>query len=170
MAKSNKQKPVAKKPEKPVKKPQENSSVVPEVQGKELLSWRVHPLLEQKRKGTILVLSSIGFLGLVAYAGFELVYILVSAIIIVGAFGSFVLPSTYVLTDQGIKFRNGANILERKWTAFGSYQVYADGIQLFYKGKGLRERILRGIFVYYGEQPDKVKEIIKQHIAPKEPA
>lgn len=167
MAKSSKKKPAAKKPDSPVGKPQVKQGSAPAVQGKILLSWRVHPLMQQKRKGLILTLSSLGFLALIA-SSYEFAYVVVSAVMIIGAFGSFVLPSNYILTDQGIRFQNGMNNLERKWSAFGRYQVYPDGIQLLYKGKGLRERVLRGIFVYYGDQPDKVKEIIKEQMTPKE--
>lgn len=132
--------------------------------GRELISWRAHPFMLEKRKSAILVSSTLAFAALVWYA-YDLISAILTLVICVGAFAGFVLPTDYKLTEVGMQSKNGFNKVTRKWTAFANYHTYSDGIQLMYHQRSLRERILKGVFVYYGEaDAERIKDIITQYV------
>ncbi|HBK85443.1 MAG TPA: hypothetical protein DDZ53_05370 [Firmicutes bacterium] len=119
--------------------------------GEVLLSWKVRPYLLEKRKAAILVISTLLFSALVWYA-FDLSAGLLTLVICLGAFASFLLPSDYQLTEKGLRVKSGINApVFRKWRAFKDYRVFPDGINLIYHPRQIRERLLKAQFVYYGD-------------------
>ncbi len=141
----------------------------PATSGKEdgnvLLSWTVRPYRQEKGKLAIVIISTLAFCGLVWYA-FDLFSAIFALLVCFGAFSSFLLPTDYRITEEGIRTKNGFNsAVYYRWSAFSSYHFYPDGVQLMYQQRHLRERIRKGQFIYFGEaDAERIKEIIAERV------
>jgi hypothetical protein len=129
--------------------------------GEEIISWRAWPLVEQKRKAVILIVSTIAFAVLIRII-FDWYSMLLALGISFIAYSGFVVPSSYTIAEYGIKYHNWITHATRLWDDFADYQVFSDGIQLNYYRQRVRDRLLRGIFVYYGsEDPEQIRTLIE---------
>lgn len=147
-------------------KPERAKSQTPVDQGKVLMSWEARPYLMEQRKTAILLISTLLFSALVWYA-FDVFGGILTFAVSIGAFSSFLFPSRYQLSEKGLQVKTGINApVFRRWTAFKNYRVFPDGVHLNYHQRQIRERILKGQFVYYGEaDATAIKQIIIEHMA-----
>lgn len=98
--------------------------------GEELLAWTVSPMQRDPRKAKIFIASSLGFLALVYAAYWDLRWVAFAALLMVGAFNSFIFPSRYRLTTIGVEQRAGLAYFFKPWTAFLKVVKFKDGVQL----------------------------------------
>lgn len=135
--------------------------------GKVLLSWRAQPYAEEKMKTVILIVSTLLFGRLVWYA-FDIYAGILAVMVSLGAFSSFLLPSSYVLYENGLEVKaNVNNPVFRRWIAFTSYHIFPDGVQMMFGKRRVRDRLMKGILVYFGDaDADLVKQIIIEKMAP----
>lgn len=132
--------------------------------GDELLKWSVIPLLHQQKKGIIFGVSTLAFAALVWYAA-GLVYSVVAVAISLGASSSFVLPTTYRLCENGVEIRTAASSTIRKWAVFRKYYSAEDGVLLAYYQRSVREKVARGLFLYFGEMDSRqITDILDDRI------
>lgn len=157
---------MAKAPEKKKQegKPEKATSQTPD-RGKVLMSWEVRPYLLEKRKAAILIISTLLFSALVWYA-FDLFAAILTAVISLSSFSSFLFPNHYQILEKGLQVKTGLNApVFRRWTAFQNYRFFPDGVHLAYKPRQIRERILKSQFVYFGDaDADEVREIIAKYM------
>lgn len=133
--------------------------------GEELLAWTVSPMQRDPRKAKIFIASSLGFLALVYAAYWDLRWVAFAALLMVGAFNSFIFPSRYRLTTIGVEQRAGLAYFFKPWTAFLKVVKFKDGVQLSH-GKGkMRNRLNPGMFVYFGEDnSNEIIEVVEKYI------
>jgi len=133
--------------------------------GEVLMSWEARPYLQEKRKTAILLISTLLFSALVWYS-FDLFAGVLTFAISISSFSSFLFPSRYRLFDKGLEVKTGINApVFHRWTAFKDYRIFHDGVHLNYRPRRIRERILKSLFVYFGDADgEAIKRIIKEHM------
>ncbi|MDP3058640.1 MAG: hypothetical protein Q8N36_04215 [bacterium] len=158
MSKKATKPPIAKPQTKP---PNPSTTIV----GETLLEWTAMPYKYNRKKTAWLVVAIVAFPLLVYWSSRDFVYSLIAAMVLMGAFVGFVLPTSYVVTTEGIFYKDVFNKAFKKWDAFKRYTKYDDGLQLWFSQSQMRERLLRGIFVYYGSgNQQEVLAIIDKYV------
>ena len=135
--------------------------------GEELMVWRAHPFVTDTRKAVIFSISSLAMAAFVATILREntVWWFLFSMAVILGAFNNYVFPSNFKMTTKGIELKNGMNLIFKPWNSFPNYTHYDDGIMLWYKQRGLRERLFKGIMLYYGNgDKEQIDEAVERYM------
>lgn len=127
--------------------------------GEELLAWSVIPMQREPRKAKILIASTLGFLGLVYYVSYwDLLWVGIAALLILGSFNSFIFPARYRFTTEGVEHKAGLSRVFKTWSSFARLVKVDDGIMLSHGRSKLRNRLNPGLFIYFGD--DNSKEVI----------
>ena len=132
-----------------------------------MLSWTVHPLVENWRKSILLgVFLTLLFIGI--YWGFQSIYIaLLSAIFLLGSLYKYFLPFHHHCEADKIIITSCCYRLERPWDTFRSFYVDGNGVLLSPFARPTRLENFRGVYVRFGKHsPEEVVDFITRKISP----
>lgn len=117
------------------------------------ISWTVHPLVENWTRSVILGLFLV-FLFLCLYWGFRSIPIaLLSVIFLIGSLYKYFLPFLHQCEADRLVISTCCYRLTRRWTAFRSFYVDANGVLLSPFSKPTRLENFRGVYVRFGKHP-----------------
>lgn len=121
----------------------------------EKLAWRVHPLVENWKRSTLLFLFLCALL-LIVYWGFPSPFIVfLSALFLFGSLYKYFLPFHYECEAEKLVVTACCYRSERPWTAFRSFYVDANGVLLSPFAKPTRLENFRGVYVRFGKYPSE---------------
>ena len=132
-----------------------------------MLSWTVHPLVENWRKSILLgVFLTLLFIGI--YWGFQSIYIaLLSAIFLLGSLYKYFLPFHHHCEADKLIITSCCYRLERPWDTFRSFYVDGNGVLLSPFARPTRLENFRGVYVRFGQHsPEEVVDFITRKISP----
>ena len=132
-----------------------------------MLSWTVHPLVENWRKSILLgVFLTLLFIGI--YWGFQSIYIaLLSAIFLLGSLYKYFLPFHHHCEADKLIITSCCYRLERPWDTFRSFYVDGNGVLLSPFAHRTRLENFRGVYVRFGQHsPEEVIDFITRKISP----
>ena len=132
-----------------------------------MLSWTVHPLVENWRKSILLgVFLTLLFIGI--YWGFQSIYIaLLSAIFLLGSLYKYFLPFHHHCEADKLIITSCCYRLERPWDTFRSFYVDGNGVLLSPFARPTRLENFRGVYVRFGQHsPEEVIDFITSKISP----
>jgi len=132
-----------------------------------MLSWTVHPLVENLRKSILLgVFLTLLFIGI--YWGFQSIYIaLLSAIFLLGSLYKYFLPFHHNCEADKLIITSCCYRLERPWDTFRSFYVDRNGVLLSPFAHRTRLENFRGVYVRFGKHsPEEVIDFITRKISP----
>ena len=132
-----------------------------------MLSWTVHPLVENWRKSILLgAFLTLLFIGI--YWGFQSIYIaLLSAIFLLGSLYKYFLPFHHHCEADKLIITSCCYRLERPWDTFRSFYVDGNGVLLSPFARPTRLENFRGVYVRFGQHsPEKVIDFITRKISP----
>ena len=132
-----------------------------------MLSWRVHPLVENWRKSVLLgVFLTLLFIGI--YWGFQSIYIaLLSATFLLGSLYKYFLPFHHHCEADKLIITSCCYRLERSWDTFRSCYVDANGVLLSPFAHPTRLENFRGVYVRFGKHsPEEIVDFITNKIPP----
>lgn len=156
--------------EKPASKGLGTISSGPEIRGEKLLEWSGNPWKTRWKKLAALLFV---YVLMVAVANWiapkEVVLLFVLPIMLVASSAPHLFPSRYILTTEGIYWQNFVSKTFKPWLAFSKIGYYEDALELLYNPASVRNRILRGIIVYYDANQDEVKATVKRLWAEHQP-
>lgn len=132
-----------------------------------LLSWKTS--LRQRRPKTFAmgILASALGLGLV-WVGFpgEWNFLVLAAMMLVGALGSLYFPTRYTFSNQKVYQQVLSSKDSYPWRDFDSYRVDSDGVYLHLEPRDLRLRYLKGVMVYFSPtNRDEVLDVVRRHLS-----
>ncbi|MFO7941881.1 MAG: hypothetical protein R6U92_04465 [Bacillota bacterium] len=131
------------------------------------LSWSVHLARMKPRKALKAGIIATVFLALLYWGDGHVIMLLVATSALVIALNSFIFPLRYRLDQRGVTLKTILGTQEYRWRRFDTYGFHDDCLELPFKGRGIRSRILRSVYLYYPED-EKTKEAIvafaKRHV------
>ncbi|MFP4201264.1 MAG: hypothetical protein ACOCVQ_02645 [Bacillota bacterium] len=136
----------------------ENSGV--DANGGEELRWSVHLARMKPRKALKAAFIAIVFLALLYWGDGQILMLLVATGALVIALNSFIFPLRYRLDDRRVTLRTIIGTQEHRWRRFDTYMFHDDCLELPFKGRDLRSRILRSVYLYYPEDEETKKAIV----------
>ncbi len=135
----------------------------PEIKGEQLMEWSGNPWRTRWKKLAALLGVYVLMVAVANwFAPNEIVLIVLLPIMLVGSSAPHLFPSRYILTTEGIYWQNFVSKTFKPWIAFAQIGYYEDALELFYNQASVRNRILRGIIVYFDDNQDEVKATIKR--------
>lgn len=136
------------------KRPHIANSISEKVQDKEI-SWQVHPLVENWKRSTVLVLFLVLLLAIL-YFGFQSIAVLLfSAFLLIGPLYKYFLPFNYHCGTENLVVTACCYKLERPWSTYRSYYPDKNGVLLSPFAKPSRLENFRGIYVRFGKHPSQ---------------
>ncbi len=128
------------------------------------LKWIDHPL-RKSRKNLLLVIFFIILAPAVVYFSTRSIFFLVlSLIFLLGSLSTFFLPTTYELTQDGIKVKFFFNTRKMEWGKYRSFYVDKNGVLLSTFDKPSRLENFRGLYIRFNQNKDEVVNFIQQRI------
>ena len=130
-----------------------------------LKEWIVHPLKENWKKSTCLILFLLSFC-IAIYLAFQTsFYVILSAVVLFGSLKAFFLPVKYALYSDKVTIHSFFSKRSKPWTAFHSYYVDKNGILLSPFETPSRLENFRGVYIRFGNI-DKMEiiDFIKQRM------
>lgn len=117
------------------------------------LSWKVHSFVENRTKSVLLLLFLITILSII-YLSFEsIVYLFLSACILIGPLYKYFLPYNYHCRSDRLTISTCCSNTEHLWSTFRSSYTDKNGILLSPFSKPTRLENFRGIYVRFGKHP-----------------
>lgn len=132
------------------------------IRGDILLKWSKHPLKETPKRSALVILSMIVFIGLIIWIETTPLLVVLAIFLIVSSTAGYLFPNRYLFTTEGIYYNNIITDSFRSWRRFRRFTVYSDAVYMHFSKRGLRNRIARGILVYFDNNRDDVVRIIEQ--------
>ncbi|MBX6350861.1 MAG: hypothetical protein IRZ11_05065 [Clostridia bacterium] len=127
------------------------------------LSWTVHPIVKDPRRGLLLALAFLLiWIGSDAILGPEGLVLAVVATVVPMA--HYLFPNEYRLSEEGAAVRVVVGSGVKPWETFVGYTVYPDGVLLAYDPAILRNRITKGVFLYFDGNRDEVVRFVERHL------
>ncbi len=149
--------------EKPVTKLANGMGGGPEIRGEHVLEWSGNPWKTRWKKLSLLLGIYVLMVAVANwFAPNEVLLMFLLPIMLVGNSAPHLFPSHYILTTEGIYWRNFVSKTFKPWIAFAQIGYYEDALELLYNPATVRNRILRGIIVYYADNQDEVKATVKR--------
>lgn len=135
----------------------------PKIQGEQLLEWQGNPWKTRWKKLAALLAIYVLMIAVANWvAPNEIVLLIILPIMLVSGSAPHLFPSRYILTTEGIYWQNFVSKTFKPWIAFSQIGYYEDALELFYNPASIRNRILRGIIVYFDDNQDEVKATVKR--------
>ncbi|MDP2871543.1 MAG: FHA domain-containing protein [Bacillota bacterium] len=133
------------------------------------LEYTVHQLVQQRRRGTIIVAALVAFFGVMWFFIIpgNTFMMAISLLIILGSVSAFLFPVHYKLTDAGVEIRGVLLRDSKKWTRFERYVIYPDAVQLLVSQRSLRGRVVKGSLVYFRDNRDEVLAVVREKLGDK---
>lgn len=128
------------------------------------MNWKVHPLVDQGAKAVLLVLIVVAVLVLVRMTEPELMWTVLSGVVLIVSLARYFFPTTYILDERGITIRFLGIEQHRPWTQFRSHYVGRTGVLLSPFGKPHRLESFRGHYMLFGDNREEVVEFVRTHI------
>lgn len=132
----------------------------------EQFEWVSHPVKESVKKN---IIAGIGVLVILA-GGFIWLYIpgvLLGLIIILLTLTPYFLPTKYIISERGVEVHYMFQKKMHKWDMFRSYYDDENGILLSPFRRPSRLENYRGLYVRYGNNREKVSELIEHYMTDK---
>ncbi|MGB9597901.1 MAG: hypothetical protein ACPL7B_16575 [Candidatus Poribacteria bacterium] len=99
------------------------------------------------------------------YLSFDsLTFLFLSVVFLFGSLSSFFLPTTYILSDEGITVKSVFRKSTRNWCYFKSYYPERKGVFLSPFSQPSRLENFRGLFVRFNNNRTEVIEFVKQKL------
>ncbi len=130
----------------------------------QVLKWIDHPLKKSKRNLFIVIIALILVPVIVFVATNSLFFVLLSIIFLLGSLSTFFLPTTYELSENGIKVKFFFNTRQMEWGKYRSFYVDKNGVLLSPFEKPSRLENFRGIYLRFNQNKDEVINFIKSKI------
>ncbi len=128
-------------------------STVSEDSDPEQISWTVHPLVENWKRTIVLLIFLLSILAIIFISFKSILYLLLSAILLIGPLYKYFLPFHYCCGIEHIIVTACCTKNERPWSDFRSYYVDKNGVLLSPFAKPTRLENFRGVYVRFGKHP-----------------
>ncbi len=130
-----------------------------------MLSWTVHPFVENWRKSVLLGLF-LALLLFFIYVGFQSIYVAVlSAIFLIGSLYKYFLPFHHQFEADRLVITSCCYKMERSWETFRSFYVDVNGVLLSPFAHPTRLENFRGVYVRFGKHsPEEIVSFITSKI------
>lgn len=130
----------------------------------QVLKWIDHPLKKSGKNLLIVVLFLVIAPTVVFFSTRSIFFLLLSIIFLLGSLSTFFLPTTYELTENGIKVKFFFNTRKMEWGKYRSFYVDKNGVLLSPFEKPSRLENFRGIYLRFNQNKDEVVNFIQQRI------
>ena len=128
------------------------------------LSWRVHPLRQESAARTTCLLALIFAVSAMAAWSLEhILFGLISLVVLALSMARYLLPTDYVVDDQGVTTKNLGVARRLTWRQINRIDVHADGLFLSPFRVPSRLDGFRGLFVRYADNQAQVAVAIDDH-------
>lgn len=117
------------------------------------LSWRVHPIVENRIKTVLLLLFLSTILSIIYFSFQSIVVLFLSACLLIGPLYKYFLPYNYHCRIDTLTVSTCCSNTDRPWESFRSSYVDKNGILLSPFAKPTRLENFRGIYVRFGKHP-----------------
>lgn len=119
------------------------------------LSWKVHSFVENPIKSLLLLLFISTILSIIYISFQSIVYLFLSACILIGPLYKYFLPYNYHCGVDTLSVSTCCSNTDRSWNTFRSSYVDKNGILLSPFAKPTRLENFRGIYVRFGKHPSE---------------
>ncbi|HVP36469.1 MAG TPA: hypothetical protein VMT04_05685 [Terriglobales bacterium] len=130
----------------------------------QVLKWIDHPLKKSGKNLLIVVLFLVIGPTVVYFSTRSVFFLILSIIFLLGSLSTFFLPTTYELTENGIKVIFFFNTRQMEWGKYRSYYVDKNGVLLSPFEKPSRLENFRGIYLRFNQNKEEVVNFIQQRI------
>jgi len=117
------------------------------------ISWTVHPLVENWKRTTLLLLFLFSILVIIFISFKSILFLLLSAILLIGPLYKFFLPFQFCCGIDNLVVTACCYKVERQWSDFRSYYVDKNGVLLSPFAKPTRLENFRGTYIRFGIHP-----------------
>lgn len=129
------------------------------------MSWKVHPLLQERVGKTLALIGTVGATCCAVAFSFEHVgYGLLSLCILVGSLASYFFPSHYTLDDAGISRALLGRRSTRSWSEFRRVDMRDNGLFLSTFARPSRLDSFRGVFLPFHKNRDQVVYYVQRYV------
>ena len=135
----------------------------------EELSWRCHPARRRPVRAALVAgLHVILGVAIALYTG-SAPFAAVLTLVLFLSLSGFFFPTSYRLTDQGVRVKTLVTTFERPWSTYRSHWPDRNGVLLSpFPGRSRLENF-RGLFVRFDDNRDEVVAFVKRFVAEPEP-
>lgn len=130
----------------------------------QVLKWIDHPLKKRGKNLLIVVLFLVIAPTVVFFSTKSLFFLLLSVIFLLGSLSTFFLPTTYELSEDGLKVKFFFNTRQMEWGKYRSFYADKNGVLLSPFEKPSRLENFRGIYLRFNQNKDEVVNFIQQRI------
>jgi hypothetical protein len=130
----------------------------------QVLKWIDHPLKKSGKNLLIVVLFLVIGPSVVFFSTRSIFFLFLSIIFLLGSLSTFFLPTTYELTENGIKVKFFFNTKQMEWGKYRSFYVDKNGVLLSPFEKPSRLENFRGIYLRFNQNKDEVVNFIQQRV------
>ncbi|MCZ6635774.1 MAG: hypothetical protein O7G87_20445 [bacterium] len=132
----------------------------------ETLYWTVHPLLQESRFKSTLLIAIISILSVAVAFSFEgSGWGFLTFAVLTAAMSRYFLPTRYTLNNQGITISHlGSRHLP--WAGFQRAVPQPDGVFLSPFTSPHRLDVFRGCFIRFRDNQNEVLNVVRNHIPP----
>lgn len=132
----------------------------------EEIRWRVHPLLDESRFKSGLLLSIVVGLSVGVWVSFEeSVLGLVTFGLLGASLSRYLLPTRYVLDREGIKVSHAGMIRKMAWNRIRRISASREGLFLSPFAGPSRLDAFRGLFLSCRENRDEVMRFVRDRVS-----
>lgn len=135
-----------------------------EVPGTILLDWTGRPWKARPKKLTLLVLFYIVLFILAIKIIPELgIFLAAIPLVLLGNSSAHLINSYYVVTTEGVYWKNFANQMFKPWIAIDGFIFEDEMAELFFERSSIRSRIQRSMPIYYDYNRTEVESTIREY-------
>ncbi|MCE5197315.1 MAG: hypothetical protein LLG09_09405 [Negativicutes bacterium] len=135
-----------------------------EVPGEILLDWKGRPWRARPKKLAILVFFYLCLCLLAVRIIPEFgIFLAVVPLVLLGNSSSHLVNSYYVVTTEGVYWKNFANQMFKPWIAIEGFIFEDEMAELFFERGNIRARIQRSMPVYYDQNREEVERLIREY-------
>lgn len=131
---------------------------------KELLSWKVHMARKNPARAVSVLILILICAYFIHYTMEDLFFTFISAFVLLIMVLPYYLPTTYMLTEQGVIKKMLFSKQRRSWTEFNRYASEKNNIKLFTMKKVSRLDNYRSMLLICNKNKDEVIKIIQEKI------
>jgi len=130
----------------------------------QVLKWIDHPLKKRGKNLLIVVLFLIMAPTVVFFSTKSIFFLFLSIIFLLGSLSTFFFPTTYELSEDGLKVKFFFNTRKMEWGKYRSFYVDKNGVLLSPFEKPSRLENFRGIYLRFNQNKEEVIDFIKTKI------
>jgi hypothetical protein len=129
------------------------------------ITWRCHPARRQPGKAALVLAFHVVVFVLIAQYTASWPFALLLTLVLLLSLSAFFFPTTYFLSQQGIRVKTLITSFERPWTTYRSYWPDRNGVLLSPFPRRSRLENFRGLFVRFEGNRDIVVAFVRQYVA-----